>query len=346
MSDRARIILCNAEPHWIYEKKYAKFDKAYCDNKLQFLEERVFHRRIAVFLAGDLHHYRRHSDGCDHHKIVAGGGGSFLHATHGSDVATLPGLAEEPPYKLACSYPEPSTSRRLTWGNLVFPIKNAWFGLLTALLYLLTCRAVDVQVSTLGFGDIAEVANRVVCATLRGPTALFWVTAFVAGVILFTDTHSKLYRWLGGFAHAIAHLAAVFFLGWGAAWLVGRAELAVAPHLLAIGALVFAAGWIVGPLVLGVYLFVSLNAFGRHHNEAFSSLAIPDWKNFLRLHIDEQGTLRIYPIGIDRVARTWRPASSGPRLVSGDRKATPPRLIEPPIAIPSTESNRSKPRSV
>ena len=100
--------------------------------------------------------------------------------------------------------------------------------------------------------------------------------------------------------------------------------------------------------MLGAYLFVSLNVFGRHHNEAFSSLAIPDWKNFLRLHIDDSGALRIYPIGIDRVPRTWRPASSGPRLVSSDRRATPPRLIEPPIVIPS-ESNstgRLKSRSL
>jgi hypothetical protein len=349
MTDSARIILCNAEPNWIYEKKYAKFDKAYLDNKLQFLEERVFHRRIAVFLAGDLHHYRRHSDGRDHHKIVAGGGGAFLHATHGGDVATLPGLTGEPPYQLACSYPAPKTSRRLTWRNLVFPVMNPWFGLVTALLYLLTVRAVDVQVATLGLGEIAQVADRVVCATLRGPTALFWIAAVVAGIVLFTDTHSKRYRMFGGVAHAITHLAAVFFVGWGAAWLVGRAELPAAAHLVSIGALVFAAGWIIGPIVLGIYLFVSLNVFGRHHNEAFSSLAIPDWKNFLRLHIDAQGTLRIYPIGIDRVPRTWRPASSGPRLVSGDRRATPPRLIEPPIAIPNGESSqpgRPKPRSV
>src|SRR5438552_1029184 len=80
--------------------------------------------------------------------------------------------------------------------------------------------------------------------------------------------------------HAVAHLAAVFFLGWGAAYLVGRWHLPLAPHLVAIGGLVFAAGWIVGPALLGLYLLVSLNVFGRHHNEAFSSLAIADWKNF------------------------------------------------------------------
>lgn len=346
MGDRARIILCNAEPHWLYEKKYGKLDKAYCDNKLQFLEERVFHRRIAVFLAGDLHHYRRHSDGRDHHKIIAGGGGAFLHATHGSDVETLPGLAGEPPYELACSYPAPSISRALAWKNLAFPLSNAWFGLVTALLYVLTCRAVDASLGALGLSDIATAANRVLCAILSGPTALFWVAAGIAGVVLFTDTHSKRYRIVGGTVHALTHLAVVFFLGWGAAYLVAGWHLPPAPHLLAIGALVFGAGWIVGPAVLGLYLLVSLNVFGRHHNEAFSSLAIADWKNFLRLHIDARGTLRIYPVGIDRVPRAWRAASSGPRLVSCDRKATPPRLIEPPITIPSSESAPAKLRSL
>ena len=46
-------------------------------------------------------------------------------------------------------------------------------------------------------------------------------------------------------------------------------------------------GWLAGSIILGVYLYVSLNRFGRHANEAFSALAIPDWKNFLPLHIDE-----------------------------------------------------------
>jgi hypothetical protein len=160
------------------------------------------------------------------------------------------------------------------------------------------------------------------------------VVLVVGGVILFTDTHSLWQRFLGGGVHAVAHLAAVFFVGVGASRLVAPCHLPVALELLAIGALVFAAGWITGSLVLGGYLFVSLNAFGRHNTEAFSSLAIADWKNFLRIHIDEQGAVRIYPIGIDRVPRRWQASPTGPRLVSCDPQATAPRLIEPPIVIP------------
>ena len=338
LTPRSRIILCNAEPHWIYEKIHDQ-DRRYLGRNLNFLEEKVFQRRIAVYLSGDLHHYRRHSDGQHHHKIVAGGGGAFLHPTHDVDVASLPaaalpGCPAPAPYVLRESYPDVATSRALTRRNLLFPLLNWRFGLVTGLLYLLTCRAVPIDVTGLGIGDLATVANRVVCEVLRGPTALLWVALVIVGVVLYTDPNSLKFRILGGAAHALTHLLAVFFLGWGTAWLVAGWKVPLVIDLLAFSALVFAAGWIVGSLVLGIYLFVSLNGFGRHGNEAFSALAVPDFKNFLRLHIDGQGTLRIYPIGIDRVPRRWKSAATGPRLVSGDPAATPPRLIEPPIAIP------------
>jgi hypothetical protein len=336
---RSRIILCNAEPHWIYQQKYGELDQDYSDGNLSFLEDNVLNRKISVFVAGDLHHYRRHSDNDGHHKIVAGGGGAFLHPTHDTDVRTLPGLTAEQPYKLGCSYPTVETSRKLTRRNLLFLWLNLRFGVVTGLLYLFTCRAMQIDVSGLGRRGIADVAARAVSATLSEPTALLWVVVVVAAMLLFTDTHSRRFRIFGGLSHAIAHLGAMFFIGWGAAWLVGHWQGPLALHLVAIGALVFGGGWIAGSLVLGAYLYVALNRFGRHSNEAFSSLAIPDWKNFLRFHIDEHGALRIYPIGIDRVARRWRPASDGPRLAPDDPKATPPRLIERPIVIAAASSS-------
>jgi hypothetical protein len=53
--------------------------------------------------------------------------------------------------------------------------------------------------------------------------------------------------------------------------------------------MIFVLGWIVGSVVMGIYLLISLNFFGRHSDEAFSALALPDWKNFLRFRIDFQG---------------------------------------------------------
>jgi hypothetical protein len=95
-----------------------------------------------------------------------------------------------------------------------------------------------------------------------------------------------------------------------------------------------AAGWVLGSTILGLYLLVSLNVFGRHSTEAFSPLRIEDWKCFLRLHIDRAGALRIFPVGLQRVPRDWKPGrdGTGPELEPADGPLTP-TLIEPPIVV-------------
>ena len=111
--------------------------------------------------------------------------------------------------------------------------------------------------------------------------------------------------------------------------------------------LVFGLGWGVGSFIVGAYLLVSSRVWGRHGEQAFSALRIEDYKNFLRLHLDAEGTLTIYPIGLDRVPRRWRrprrddPRDEGPSSqLPDDPSATAPRLIEPPIVIrPHTSSN-------
>ena len=100
--------------------------------------------------------------------------------------------------------------------------------------------------------------------------------------------------------------------------------------------LVFGAGWILGSFVMGLYLLLSLNVFGRHGEQAFAALRIQDYKNFLRLHIARDGSLTIYPIKIERVPRRWRdraPGDSTPSRVVPDEPLQA-ELIEPPIVIP------------
>ena len=67
-----------------------------------------------------------------------------------------------------------------------------------------------------------------------------------------------------------------------------------------------------GGLVIGIYLLVSINVFGRHGNEAFSSLRVQDYKQWLRLRIDEAGVLTVWSLAIDRVPRRWRAGCVGP----------------------------------
>jgi hypothetical protein len=101
-------------------------------------------------------------------------------------------------------------------------------------------------------------------------------------------------------------------------------------QLLVSGLITVVLGAVAGSFILGVYLFVSIRILGRHSNEAFSSLRIQDFKQWLRLRIDAAGTLTIYAIGIDRVPRRWRESQRNGQqtFVADDARATAPRLID------------------
>ncbi|AWN74885.1 hypothetical protein LEAN103870_12985 [Legionella anisa] len=180
--------------------------------------------------------------------------------------------------------------------------------------------------------------SKVINEALKTPMGLFWIVAVILGFIVFTDTHSRYYRIIAGTLHSISHLFAAFLLGWAA--IVFCAYLGL-PYdstlqLLLTGVLIFIGGWIIGSCIMGIYLSLSLNGFGRHSNEAFSSLAIQDWKNFLRIKIEPTGEVTIYPIGVRKVPRKWKAKESntaGPDLIPDDSKATAPELIEKPIKL-------------
>lgn len=93
----------------------------------------------------------------------------------------------------------------------------------------------------------------------------------------------------------------------------------------------FGGGWFFGSMILGIYLLISLNGFKRHTNEAFSSLKIQDWKNFLRMKIGADGSLTIFAVGLRRVPRKWKkigePGESS-CIIPNDERATKPQLID------------------
>jgi hypothetical protein len=329
MADTDHVILCNAEPHWVYASIYGKYDPNIDERNLAFLERDVLGKKVTVFLAGDLHHYRRHAAPDGTQRITAGGGGAFLHPTHGPNVQTLyDGSA------LRACYPPVSVSRALSWRNIGFLIDNWKFGVVTGVGYALTSCSVNVDLvstpHTLGqaLGDTLRVA-------LVRPTAGFWFVTLFLGIWMFTETHAKWYRFVMGSVHGLAHVAAAFLVGWGASSLAAMVwKFGSIGHSVAATLIMVAGGWVVGSTILGLYLLVSLNVFGRHSTEAFSSLRIEDWKCFLRLHVDRDGALHIFPVGLQRVPRAWKPrrGGTGPELEPADAPLTP-ELIEPPIVV-------------
>lgn len=331
-----QIILCNAEPHWLYSSLYKK-DPAFNNRNMGFFEGHVLQNRVAVYIAGDRHYYRRHEDPkTGRQKITAGGGGAFLHPTHKENVERI---GKRDVYDLKASFPDVPTSRKLGWLNLLFPFFNPWFGIVTGILYLLTARAFLSDLGGFGLSDIFQALGTVIHDALVQPVSLYWILAIFIGFLVFTDTYSKLYRFIAGPLHGIAHLVAVFLISWGTSYFLssGRGlNFDSNNQLLLAGLLIFVGGYFIGSLIMGIYLLISLNFFGRHHNEAFSSLKIADYKNFLRLKIEENGNLVIYPVGVRKVVRKWKDNSdlkANPRVVSDDPRATAPELIEEPIVI-------------
>ena len=157
--------------------------------------------------------------------------------------------------------------------------------------------------------------------------------ACTAACLFFTDTHLRSWRILGGAFHALMHLAAAFMVGWAALLLTTRGfdlGYGTIAQLLLSGLITFTLGGPVGAFILGVYLFVSIRIFGRHGNEAFSSLRIADYKHWLRLRIGADGTLTLFAIAFDRVPRRWRAATRNgePTQESADRRASAPRIID------------------
>lgn len=367
--ERARIILCHAEPHWIRAAQWGGDDPNYNESNLKLLEKRLG-KTVAVFIAGDLHHYRRHeAEDKTTQKITAGGGGAFLHPTHvgirGKSLDNLveKGLREneERKFKLQACFPPTRESRRLTWRNLFFPYlkgNKSWtFGFVTAALYLLLTLPIVFNIDVVTRSeDFSFVSYAAIKSILDSPETMLVVLATLIGFVFFTDTHSVAYRIIMGGIHAISHIKFAFLSAVGAVLLVAYISPGGSPlHIPWFGGLGFAPdlrvplailiiltlGFVIGSFIMGAYLLLSFNFFGRHGNEAFSSIGVEDWKNSVRLHINEDGDLTIYPIGLRRVPRKWKPrqGTTGPELVSDDSRATGPELIEPPIVMRAAKTD-------
>lgn len=364
VKDGDKIILCNAEPSWITQEMY-RGNPAYDNDKIGFFEGLVLERRTDIFIAGDRHYYKRHEemsrdemvkagfvkekkeekngappaslpDNQRRQRIVAGGGGAFLHPTHKEKVKTV---GRQPRYEHKASFPKESTSWWLGLWNFLFLFWNWRFGLVTGFLYVLTSWAFIAPIGEYDWGQFTTALEVVLWRPVTQPIAFFWLAAIFGGFFLFTDTTSKIYRFAGGTVHGLAHLAGVFFVSWRIShWIDptrGHSPADWSWQELVIGAIaIFLGGFVVGPTIMGIYLFISLNVFGRHHNEAFSAIKIEDYKNFLRFKIEASGDLVIYPVGVKKVVRKWRDGKKGERKImpasamSEDNKA---KLIEPPI---------------
>jgi uncharacterized membrane protein YdcZ (DUF606 family) len=338
------IILCWAMPSWV--ESGPENPEGYAP--LEFFERTVIPDRamLRLSLSGDLHHYARYQglDRAAEQKITAGGGGAYLYGTHNlpDRLSLPPAESQDPnkrppvPYQLKNCYPSKPTARLLRAGILWRIYRNPGFPLVPALGYLLLGTAIGRAFPALaGPGpQVADISALVVALVLLG---LLWF-----GLDVFTRVNVRLHplrRRLVGGVHTLAHLVCVVGTvvaaqigthdaGWPQPW--PSVAVSVAEALV---------GGLLGPLVVAVYLLLADRVGpGVNTDELFSGQAIQDYKCFLRIRIDSDGSLTVFPVRIERAVR-WRFAPEpGP---DGDRRWFRPvngvepvaELIEEPIVI-------------
>jgi hypothetical protein len=392
-----RVILCSPTSSWVDDGDPRASPDASEDSShpnLTLLEGLIQERKaeVALNLAGDLHHYSHYVQrGGNRQKFTSGGGGAFLRGTHDlPPVLQLDESQGKATYDRVKAYPDDRVSRLLCLKNLAFAYFNPTFSLFIGALYLfyawiwqsaskdfdsagsmsLMERLIFFRANLSGFfGGVLPELYR---ALAHRPGTLLLTMVLPVGFWLFADPppwrFARLKRAVWGPGHGVAH----FVLGVLLLWLFSYVNLVLVANWLCIDphswmddprqALLFAvemltSGFLLGSALTGLYLLLSNALSGLHADEVFSSLHIADYKNFLRIHLEEDA-ITIYPVGVPRVCRRWKLSPAAVRTPGGrgkrapirftiDERADAPwfapdsggvstRFLEPPVRISTT----------
>ena len=356
MEPGANVILCVGVPSWTHVDCKSPGETFGTLSYLERLAgiarntagEPMGHR-LRLVLAGDSHHYARYrSAGIEY--ITCGGGGAFLHPTHHLEDKCFdwtyppPGVAAEPgcaPYRRVFTvadkesgegkalFPDAETSKSLACRNLAFAWINPKFTLALAGAYLIFNWLINSICEARGMGPLAKAlapdfltaVHVYVSLIFASPAPVTLLGAGFGVCYYLADSRSTLGRLTKSAIHTTAHivlagLVAIAAIRQTAAWWAWSEPFAPGPILSLASTAILAAA--ASGTFLGAYFLFNLKLWGLHWNEAFSALRIPDFKCFLRISIDRQGDLRIYPVGLRKVPSAHeQKAGLKPHLIEG-----------------------------
>lgn len=355
-----KLILATAVPSWTQ----IRHDPAAYRN-LAYLERTILQPhglRLKLTVAGDTHHYSRYEhEGAEEeigpaHKITAGGGGAFLHPTHVLPDDAEIGVNPDDPaavarYEMRSAYPSRARSRWLSWRALLLAWRNPSFMVVPGIVTLAALWTVQFGLRSLERrgGSFAEAGAHWGWTDLAGGlfrTSISAVTLLVLFGGLFAFAEAPQWASSGGARLTAKAVMALIHLGLQVVAIATVLLVALRAasgqddwrYAVVASVVAFCLGGPVGATVVGLYLALALATpgLGAHPNEAFAAARITGWKNFLRLHIDRDGVLTVYAIGIDRSVkrRHWRavPAADDPEAAwiapAPARREPPVRLIE------------------
>jgi hypothetical protein len=331
-----RVVLCMSKE----VESGRKHNEIHSDRDVAYLEREIIQpsgARLSVYLKSGKHYYSRYEeqDGPRHH-IESGGGGAFLHPTHNlPECIDLPGPDGATAYRRARTYPSAAVSKRLRKRIWLIPAYNlplaAVFGTVQVLLAFMLGLHLHERHVSLGVGDLLQ-------AMWESPTAFLLsllVLASLVGMVRFAHDATGIGRVLLGLAHSALQVASVAGVMLAASYLSSAVGLDGVWSLVAFLGLVWLLGGISGMVGMAGYLWAT-GCLGLHGTEAYAPLHHQDLKHVLRLHIQADGALTLYPIGIDRVGREWTLRPDAPAHApwfAPDGPEPEPHLIEQPITI-------------
>ena len=368
------IILCTAKPAWL-EGTGAATD---AHRNLSFFVREVERRGgcVRVILAGDRHHYSRYENRLGDQLITAGGGGAYLSGTHqlpsqvpdlwarahASDpVGVAAGEAPKPEDAFRAGghpYPSRKDSRLLALRAMALVLRPAnWpFAGFVGVLYCVfvwALKRAEPKLLELHLRDLMWFPVNLALSpsvTIAFVAAAVMLTSAVVLAAAGNRSSSRVLTVLWGLLHGVLHMVLALCVarqihGW--AWPDRVADLLPFrnPDSIAFEVILIIFGGLAGATLVGIYLTLSDMVLGWHTNEAFAAQSIRHYRNFLRIHVRPDGSLRIYPIGLRRTPGKWRYAKERkehePYYEPTDA-ALLPHLIEGPLLI----TRRDEPRSV
>lgn len=366
MGDNSRIILCSAEPGWLYTDTNAA-SWSIMDFAIGLAQKADRNFAVPILLSGDTHHYSRYETDEGTQFITSGGGGAFLHPTHqfeqSADIrwcgtkrtlnlSTKTGTAEP------AVYPSMQISRKLIRGNLLFAFKNWDFSILMALIYFVIGATVglrdqwDVYIivtALLGFGVVSYTTD-------QEKVALFKTIKERRRLDKFPDTNAEVQKAkeekidlqlrkaetvvTASLCHTAAHATVVliaahlaaqcnpkYFTLAGEWWHVWK-------WLGILLAEMGAVGFVVGSTIFGLNMLITGLWLRMSRNDSFSALRIGRYNNFLRIRIDGDN-VEIFAIGLENVPHRddWidnpkMKQPGEPHFIPKQGKELKPHLIE------------------
>ncbi|CCD99035.1 metallophosphoesterase [Bradyrhizobium sp. STM 3809] len=332
----SRIILCTAEPGWLYTDTNTKSWEI-VDYALGIAAKANKQLTIPLLLSGDTHHYSRYQAGDGTQFVTSGGGGAFLHPTHQlkSDVSvrwtdrTVPlTLGRRNGGQEPAAYPPMPTSRSLLWRNLWFALTNWDFSIFMGLVYV----AVGILVGLRDYPDI-----HLIVALVLGGGIVFYTTAqehvslsaiyhkwrrrrikpddfdTLANENLWLQFRKAMVVIITSLIHASAHVATALFAARAFAsfnqdhFTLSGQWYSVWKWLGLLAAEMGVVGFVLGSSYFGLNMLITCRWLRMNRNDAFSALRIGGYNNFLRLRI-EGDDVQVHAIGLDDVPQRheWR----------------------------------------